>query len=100
MKRKTAKNSYWEEVTKELKEFVRTGKAARRYVREAPPSIAEMRTQMGLDQTAFANLLGVKLRTLQEWEQRRRRPSGPAWVLIYRTWKHWRATTTPARRRT
>ena len=36
----------------------------------------------GLSQTEFAKLLGVSVRTLQEWEQGRRKPSGAAKKLI------------------
>jgi putative transcriptional regulator len=36
----------------------------------------------GLSQADFANLLGVSVRTLQDWEQGRRQPSGAARTLI------------------
>jgi putative transcriptional regulator len=36
----------------------------------------------GLPQSAFAKLLGVSIRTLQDWEQGRREPSGAAKTLI------------------
>jgi putative transcriptional regulator len=36
----------------------------------------------GLSQSAFAALLGVSVRTLQDWEQGRRKPSGAAKTLI------------------
>ena len=42
------------------------------------PPIAEIRGRTGLSQSEFARLLGVSVRTLQEWEQGRRIPSGPA----------------------
>jgi putative transcriptional regulator len=45
------------------------------------PVIA-VRLQSGLSQIAFARLLGVSLRTLQEWEQGRRNPSGAAQTLL------------------
>jgi len=35
-----------------------------------------------LSQSAFAGLMGVSLRTVQEWEQGRREPSGPAKTLL------------------
>jgi putative transcriptional regulator len=38
--------------------------------------------KVGLSQTAFAELLGVSVRTLQEWEQGRRQPSGAAKTLL------------------
>ncbi len=40
------------------------------------------RAGTGLSQAQFAKLIGVSLRTLQEWEQGRKRPSGPASVLL------------------
>ena len=43
---------------------------------------AEARAKMGLSQQAFALLLGVSPRTLQDWEQGRRQPSGAAQTLI------------------
>jgi putative transcriptional regulator len=46
------------------------------------PPIAEIRTKVGLSQAEFARLLGVSVRTLQEWEQGRRVPSGPARTLL------------------
>lgn len=46
------------------------------------PPVAETRARVGLSQTEFARLLGVSVRTLQEWEQGRRAPSGPARMLL------------------
>ncbi|HWS11541.1 MAG TPA: helix-turn-helix domain-containing protein [Rhodocyclaceae bacterium] len=44
--------------------------------------IARARVGSGLSQAAFAALLGVSVRTLQDWEQGRREPSGAARTLI------------------
>ena len=46
------------------------------------PPITEIRAKSGLSQGDFARLLGVSVRTLQEWEQGRRVPSGPARMLL------------------
>lgn len=46
------------------------------------PSVAAIRERTGLSQSRFAELLGVSVRTLQEWEQRRRAPSGAARTLL------------------
>ena len=46
------------------------------------PSVASVRERTGLSQARFAELLGVSVRTLQEWEQGRRAPSGAARTLL------------------
>ena len=46
------------------------------------PAIADVRQGTRLSQSQFARLLGVSVRTLQEWEQGRRAPSGAARTLI------------------
>jgi putative transcriptional regulator len=45
-------------------------------------SVAHIRERTGLSQAKFAALLGVTVRTLQEWEQGRRAPSGAARTLL------------------
>jgi putative transcriptional regulator len=45
-------------------------------------AITEARTRTGLSQHRFAEVLGVSARTLQEWEQGRRKPSGAARTLL------------------
>jgi putative transcriptional regulator len=44
--------------------------------------VVAVRMQSGLSQSLFAKLLGVSVRTLQEWEQGRRNPSGAAQTLL------------------
>jgi putative transcriptional regulator len=46
------------------------------------PDVAEIRAKAGLSQTEFSHLLGVSVRTLQDWEQGRRSPSGAARTLL------------------
>jgi len=46
------------------------------------PDVAQIRAQYGLSQAKFAALLGISVRTLQNWEQGRRQPQGPAKVLL------------------
>ncbi|MEX8517681.1 MAG: helix-turn-helix domain-containing protein [Leptothrix sp. (in: b-proteobacteria)] len=46
------------------------------------PEAAEARAKTGLSQQAFALLLGVSARTLQDWEQGRRAPTGAAKTLL------------------
>lgn len=60
---------------------MKAGKAAR--VTEVPLSAAaEARAKVGISQSAFAKLIGVSLRTLQDWEQGRRQPTGAAQTLL------------------
>jgi len=60
---------------------MKRGEAART-TRVALSEAAEARARMGLSQQAFADLLGVSARTLQEWEQGRRSPTGAAKTLL------------------
>ena len=46
----------------------------------APPQV--IRANLQLSQAAFAALMGVSVRTIQDWEQGRRKPSGPALALL------------------
>jgi putative transcriptional regulator len=46
------------------------------------PPVADIRQKTGLSQSKFASLLGVSVRTLQDWEQGRRVPSGAARTLL------------------
>ena len=46
------------------------------------PAVSTIRERTGLSQSRFAQLLGVSVRTLQEWEQGRRAPSGAARTLL------------------
>ena len=59
------------------------GKAApsRRFVVTAPDAKA-VREQLGLSQSEFARLMRVSVKTLQNWEQHRRNPTGPAAALL------------------
>ena len=67
---------------REIKAF-KAGKASLRVhklTQPAPPR--KIRTQLQLSQAAFAGLMGVSLHTVQDWEQKRRKPSGPAVALL------------------
>jgi putative transcriptional regulator len=46
------------------------------------PEVGAIRQKTGLSQARFAQLLGVSVRTLQDWEQGRRAPSGAAKTLL------------------
>lgn len=68
----------------ELLASVREMKAGKvgRVTRIRVSAIAEARARTGLSRQRFAELLGVSPRTLQEWEQGRRHPSGAARSLL------------------
>jgi putative transcriptional regulator len=66
---------------------MRQGEAARvTYVKV--PQAAEARSRTGLSQEQFARLLGVSARTLQDWEQGRREPTGAAKTLLRVAYEH------------
>ena len=56
--------------------------SAARITEFADPEVKAIRTKTGLSQSRFANLLGVSKRTLENWEQGRRHPTGPARALL------------------
>ena len=68
----------------ELLQSIREMKAGKGQVvaRIEVPPVAMARMKSGLSQSEFAGLLGVSVRTLQDWEQGRRQPSGAARTLI------------------
>jgi putative transcriptional regulator len=47
-----------------------------------PADVRAIRTKLGKSQSEFALLIGVSIATLQNWEQGRRRPEGPAQALL------------------
>jgi putative transcriptional regulator len=66
---------------------MRRGQAAR-ITQVKLPAAAEARASVGLSQHEFAELLGVSPRTLQDWEQGRREPTGAARMLLRVAVKH------------
>lgn len=46
------------------------------------PNVKNIREDIGFSQSKFATLIGVSIRTLQNWEQGHRQPTGPAKVLL------------------
>ena len=54
----------------------------------APNEVAAARLKTGLSQSQFAQALQISPRTLQEWEQGRRKPSGAAQALIQIAFRH------------
>ena len=47
-----------------------------------PVDVKAIRSKLGVSQTEFALMIGVSVSTLQNWEQGRRRPEGPAQALL------------------
>ena len=79
-----------EKFQKDLLESVkqmRSGKAAR-VTKVKLTAAAEARASIGMSQQEFAHLLGVSERTLQDWEQGRREPTGAARTLLKVAVKH------------
>jgi putative transcriptional regulator len=68
---------------KEMKRHM-AGKSVRsaRTSEVADPDVRAIREAARISQSQFAKLIGVNLRTLQNWEQHRTRPTGPARVLL------------------
>jgi len=57
-------------------------KRPRRVTEVRPPDVRKVREQLGVSQAEFAMMIGVSPRTLQNWEQGRRRPEGAARALL------------------
>jgi putative transcriptional regulator len=68
---------------KEMKRHM-AGKSSRgaRITAITEPDVRAIREAASISQSQFAKLIGVNLRTLQNWEQHRTRPTGPARVLL------------------
>jgi putative transcriptional regulator len=62
---------------------IRRGQAKPSRVSEfAPVDVKAIRQRLGKSQAEFARMIGVSVATLQNWEQGRRRPEGPARALL------------------
>ncbi len=68
----------------ELLESVREGGAILRDRRKSAEAVGvrAIREKTSLSQSEFADLIGVSVKTIQNWEQDRRRPTGPAAALL------------------
>ena len=53
-----------------------------RSFRFGPTDVKAIRARLGMSQSQFALMIGVSVSTLQNWEQGRRRPEGPAQALL------------------
>jgi putative transcriptional regulator len=75
----------FEELTKSVKQAGEIARGQRRPSRKftySPSRVQAVRERAELSQAQFARLLNVSVRTLQNWEQARREPTGPAKALL------------------
>jgi putative transcriptional regulator len=87
---KTAKAMTGEELGQKLLSSIREMKAGKsaRVTQVTPNEVAAARLKTGMSQAQFAKALHISARTLQEWEQGRRHPSGAAQALIQIAFRH------------
>lgn len=79
------KREMFEELLGSVREagaILRGHKKASRRVVVGARGIRRIRERTKLSQSEFARLIGVSVKTLQNWEQDRRRPAGPAAALL------------------
>ncbi len=86
------KKELFEELKQSLREAnsIRRGqlKPGRVFHVNRDSNIVRVRGKLGLSQSKFAAILGISPDTLQNWEQGRRTPTGPARVLLRIAAKH------------
>ena len=77
---------HFDQLVKGVREMKRhvAGKAVRgaKSTELSVPSVRSIREAAQISQSQFAKLIGVNLRTLQNWEQERTKPTGPARALL------------------
>ena len=77
---------HFDQLVKGVREMKRhvAGKAVRgaKSTELSVPSVRSIREAAQISQSQFAKLMGVNLRTLQNWEQERTKPTGPARALL------------------
>jgi len=79
------KKEHFEKLVASIKEAgqIKDGRKAPSRVYEIkPPEIKMVRENLNVSQNEFALMIGVSVRTLQNWEQGRRQPEGPAKALL------------------
>lgn len=86
------KKELFEQLTQSLREAgkIRRGemKPSRAFKIDPKNDIVKVRGKLRLSQSKFAAILGISTDTLQNWEQGRREPTGPAKVLLKIANKH------------
>ncbi len=79
------KNEDFDKLVSSIKEAgeIKSGKTKPSRMYEVdPPQIKMVREKLHASQNEFALMIGVSIRTLQNWEQGRRQPEGPAKALL------------------
>ena len=79
------KKDHFEKLVVSIREAgeIKAGRKAPSRVYEIkPPEIKTVREKLNVSQNQFALMIGVSVRTLQNWEQGRRKPEGPAKALL------------------
>ena len=79
------KHEAFEELLESVRQAgrIRRGEAKpSRRVRYRSADVKAVRSRLGLSQPAFAQMIGVSVATLRNWEQGRRTPEGPALALL------------------
>jgi putative transcriptional regulator len=85
------KKELFEELLKSVKQggqILRKERKASRSFKLPDPDVRKIREKYGLSQEKFAALIGISVATLRNWEQGRRKPHGPARILLYVAAKH------------
>ena len=79
------KDEMFNELLKSVKEadkILKGKRKASRVFELSAPDIVEIRKKLKVSQEVFASMIGVSVDSLQNWEQERRRPPGPALALL------------------
>ncbi len=67
---------------KQMGTIIKGGKPPHRKTTLTEMDVKGLRERIGLTQSDFSRMIGVSIRTLQNWEQGRREPEGPAKALL------------------
>lgn len=78
----TMHKDLFDELVASVEQMKEMERARTRNPRRTRLDVAALRARFGLSQSRFAALLGISTATLQNWEQGRREPDGPAKVLL------------------
>ena len=80
------KDEMFNNLLKSVKEadlIMKSAKKPSRTFEVKTPDIKKIRAKLGISQADFAFMIGVSVNTLQNWEQARRQPQGPALALLH-----------------